>query len=747
VIVVNAPYGDNMQPIDDNPFPARPAAEVQDLADDVVSVKTSAIDEATRLLSSYFQRTTPQGMVLTVIGEAGTGKTHLLFELLRQALRRRDLDTQYAYVDAQGGDFLSLYRGNFLMQFDRDDVVRRIREYYANIVADSIENTGFPADITARLRNTDIDPQRFVTQFNLPESTFLAKLNTDLSTVTHNEEFGTALMLLLRGDLGDAVWEWLRGEEPSPVLVERGIQSRIKSDAQAIDAMGVIALLYRGRSSNFVLAFDQLDKVLPSSSRPPGDTVAALHQMIGLMADQGIFLVLSGLPEFLDAIGQHGQEHGVTASLTTNGLPGEHVRSYIEQNIAKTHYRTGTGPFSQEVVDYIAALAGRSARQMVQICHYCYRVSLQSGVVTTTMVEQAARGRSEISQGIVRKRILEELDKLGLAYHTSHPVDGIDGPRAPYWVPTGDTGCALILTDSLTLAEDTSDLIESAKSIQAAAPGCRIGLIINGVLSDPARKALKNHFSERPLIYAPERFADDFSHLLRHMTEQLDASGDDQIRVLRASMSRLATAQSGTQHYLELLAFQIESMQEATEKHYADLTRELQTLNRDERRPLSADDVEHLFTEVMVSLEALTGLDAALGQVFGEEPSGVASGLLLRLQNREIMRAVGVAALAETVVGAFRDAVREWSRHLDGQPTADQRRRLSTLCRNYETVLEYLPIQLLSTLAELVPNSASWNPVVGQTVGGRLSQTDMYTLLTDLGYKLRQAAGLGGARG
>jgi hypothetical protein len=738
---MTAPGAERPLPIDGNPFPAQAAAETQHLDADVTSIDTAAVRKAVELLDAYFGRRTERGAAVTVAGDHGTGKTHLLFQLLRR-VKRHGSDARFVYVDAQMGTFHNLYRNSFLTQFDRDEMTDRVREHYANIVADSLQNTGFPPDIAERLRTTDIDPQKFVRQFNLAESTLLENLNASLSRVTRNEEFGTALVLLLRADLRDAVWEWLRGERPNPLLVERGIESHLSGDAQALEAMGVIALLYRGRARHLVLAFDQLDKVVSSVSPPEPATVTALQRLIMLMAEQGVFLVLSGLSEFLGGVGREGQDHGLSAAITTEGLSPAEVRAYIEESIARTGRPAGLGPFSPQIVESIAELADHSARKMIQICHACYRDSLETGEVTGPMVLRAARSRVE-PESAVRTRIEAELGKQARGFEVNHPVSGPGGPRAPYWVPAADTGCALFVRNALVVPDDVEDVITDVDAVRAAAPRCRTALIVNGFLSERIRDLLNGHFTEPPLVYAAEPFSDEFARLMRRMTEQLEAAGDDQMRSVRASVSRLAEAQGNTQRYLEMLAYQVELMRTASEQQYTALSRRLQTRGGDEQAVPLPDEVEQLFAEVLTTLAETTDVRAALAGMFGDDSPGVASGLLLRLQNGGVVRAVGAATLAETVVGALRDAVREWHQRLDGPPNSEQRAALDALCRHYETVMEYLPIQALETSAHrdsdpLSPGSVGPRDVLG------LPQADVYTLLSDLAYRVRRHYASGG---
>jgi hypothetical protein len=672
--------------------------------------------------------------VVAVSGQNGTGKTHLLFDLLRIVRERGDRPPS-VYVEAQGGGFIDLYKNNFLSQFPRADILQRIREHYARIVADSLRDTGFPADILERLRDARIDPQRFVGQFNLAESTFLEALHRSLADVTENEQYGTALMLLLHSDMSDSVWEWLRGEQPSPLLAERGITTPIATDADALEAMGVLTLLHRGGARRLVLAIDQLEKVLPSASRPEDATVTALYKLMALMAREGVLLVLSGQPPLLSALGAHAREHYLTEVIETGGLDPAQVRRYIEQCVQNA----GRDPFTPEICDYIARLADGSIRRVVEICHECYRDSYETGEVTHTMALRAARGVVRPDQAEVRNAIAEELRNQGLSAHTDHPVDDDDGPRAPYWIPVGRKGCALFLTESLVLPDDAAGLIERADAVLGAAEGCRTALIVNDFVSDTVRDAVRGHFTEPVLCYRAETFPVEFARLLHGMIDELESAEGD-LRVVRSGLNRLAAAQDAAQEnirrHLAMIGYGIGTMQTAWERQFAELAREVREVrgaDRDEPASPLPDEVAGLFTEVLDALERLSGLQGALAEAFGEDATGPGPGLLLRLQRADVVQALGVAAVGRTVVTAFRDAVGEWAQGSAGPPGEDRLRRLNALCRTYSTVMRSLPIQQLGTLAQLPPDAATgWTPPPGP------ARTDLYDLLVDLEYKVRR---------
>ncbi|MDL4813639.1 hypothetical protein [Actinomadura opuntiae] len=729
---MTAAQGGSVPPIDDNPFPFRPAAEKQDLGEPVVTVGTPQIAKALGLLDAHLASGGGQGMAVAVCGQNGTGKTHLLFELLR-TVHERVADAHPIYVEGQGGGFLDLYKHSFLPRFDRADILRWIREHYARIVADWLDGTGFPADIRDRLRTGKIDPERFVARFNLEQSTFLAALNESLSEVTDNEQYGTALMLLLRSDMETEVWDWLRGEHPSPLLADRGIDTPIDSEAGALEAMGVLTLLCRGAERRpFVLALDQIEKVLPSASRPKDDTVAALYALMDLMVRQGVFLVLSGQPPLLTALGTQGKEHHLTSVIETGGLTPEQVREYVRRCVETTRYGTGYRPFSPEICDYIARVAEGSIRRVVEICHECYRDSLESGQVTQAMVVEAARGKARPRQAEVREAIAAELGEQDLRFETAHPVGRADGPRADYWIPSVGTGCALFLTESLLRPEEAAGLVERADRVRAAAPGCRTALIVNDFASRAARDAVRDHFTEPVLPYRAETFRAEFARLLRTMLDQVEAAEGD-LRAVRGTLRRLAAAQDSTRDHVKMIGYELTAMQTSVERQLAELARELRGGEPAEARSPLPDAAERLFGEVLEDLERLGGLEGTLAAAFGEH-APAAEADLLRLQRGDVVRALGVAAVARTVVTAFRDAVRDWGREAGEPPGGERSRRLAALCRNYETVMQYLPIQQLSALTQLAAGPS------GREAGlpGRTG-TDTYRLLADLGFQVRRA--------
>ncbi|MEO5873368.1 MAG: hypothetical protein ABIS86_09755 [Streptosporangiaceae bacterium] len=719
-------------PLDDNPFPPNAAAEVLG-GDEAVTVTTNAVDRALRHWRAYRDGAGGQGRVIALLGEQGTGKTHIASRILHEVRELPGGDAQEIYVQAQWGGFRNTYTGAFLNWFRPPDILRRLREYYANIIADSLGASGFPERATQRLRDGMVDPQRFVTEFGLPESDYLELLNADLADVTRNKEFGAAFTLLLRGDLKSQVAEWLRGEDPDHLLQERGITTRIGTAGEALDAMGVLTLLYHGRARRFVLVLDEMDRVLPSASPPDEETLEAFRKFLKLMVEKGVFLVLAGLPELITAMGPVLKER-LSEEIRVGQFTSIEARELVELSMARTHYGHGLGPFSDEIVDYIVELTGGNARQVIQLCHSCYQQSRETREVTETMVDLAAKGKVTLIEPAQLHQIVQDrLRRLGRTeFDTGHPIGGPNGPRADIWIPAYGSGVALMLSGALVKAGPAGALAERARQIKAADPRCLTLLIVAGYVSRPAFEALAGSFSEGPLGYTDDRFAEDFAHALSRLEQRMEVGDVDALRVVRTGLSQLTIAQATTQNFLENLASEVRSLQVTSGQQLATVQRELQ------EGPALPERVEEVFRRVLTELRDLFYLGAALGEAFGGEP-GAAATLLQRMTvDADKARAIGVAYLAEQVIVSFREAVLAWFGEPPGQDPAVRDDRLKALCRNCDTALEYLPLNALNALSGPASWSVGHSDVLDEALLPR-RRGDLYGLLDDLGAHVMEA--------
>src|SRR5258708_5583565 len=202
---------------DANPFPASAVARLNPSEEEFWSVDTEALKQARSYLQDYLTRADKpepdsddvQGLVLAIVGDYGTGKTHIAQDMLRQIASANNPNLHPLYLDAPSDTFLALYKDRFLRQLDRSQVLKRVDEYYADIVADELLKSDLTKPVAEALRQRKLSADEVVRDFGLIDSKFVTTLGRKLRKVTERADFGTALLLLRRPEFQAAIWEWL----------------------------------------------------------------------------------------------------------------------------------------------------------------------------------------------------------------------------------------------------------------------------------------------------------------------------------------------------------------------------------------------------------------------------------------------------------------------------------------------------------------------------------------------------------
>ncbi|GAA4843387.1 hypothetical protein GCM10025787_25990 [Saccharopolyspora rosea] len=709
-----------------NPFSPTAIARVTEFAPDTVTVPTPAIREALRLLDDYLvsPASSRPGHVIAIVGDYGTGKTHLAVRLLQHARETAPAVTKAVYLDAPAGTFVALYK-RFIEQLELDDVRDRVREYYADIVADALSSSGFGSDVARPLRDGEIDPVGIVERFGLMESSFLQQVQHTLERVTRNEAFGTALTLLLRRGFDDAVWEWLTGHEPDQILKDRGIDTAISTEAAALEAMGVFALLYGHRDRRFVVVVDELDKVLSASSRPTEDAIEAFKKLLEVCAGARALLVLAGLPDYLDVLSGNARQR-IGRVITVSSLSGENTAEFIRESQRRVHGEARLEPFTPDTVGYLVKITDGNARKIVRLCYQLYRTAVErDGPVTVPMVYEVARNNQFDQAGIddVRGAVRRVLTAQGSGYLRDHLVGQDEHSRADYWVPVGarGAGCALVLAESVLDPEDAERLVRRATAIRNATARTEVLLVVVGYLPAEFVGELSAAFGGEPLVYDHWTFTETLASALATRIRNLeDVVGDDPIRALHDRLDRMSRQQSNTQRLLDQITTSLNDLRGSADRKFGVLQRELSEVSDTVHAPAGSDspaprlrlpeDVARLFDEALAALDSLRRLDAVVREAFGTEQDQATAARRgmrdwLRLRNQQAFQAVGVAVVLTGLVEAFRDGVNEWYRSSatdeEGELYDVDRERLAALCRTYDVLYEYVPLFGLDVLGEL----------------------------------------------
>ena len=745
--------GNGEPPARRNPFSPMAVARITDFDSHdspEISIETDAIRQAISHVTAYLRSSGAEdhaGTVIAIVGDYGTGKTHLAVQLVRYARAELTDPANAMYLDATAESFIELYR-RFMHKVGLSGVLSQVSDYYADVVADSLQSTGLTADTVEWLGSRDLQPEQVVERMGLMESALLRRVQAALRDVTANKDFGTALALLLRKGFEHSVWAWLTGGHPDQVLVERGITKPIDSEVAALEAMGVFALLFGGRRRRFVLVVDELDKIFSLDKQPQPGTLAAFQSLLEVFAKAGACLVLSGLPDFRTVLGPSVRQR-IAHTVTMAGLSKEEVAEFVQLAQGGPEL----DPFTMDSIGYLTTVARGNARNVIRLCHRVFRIVDDRGpdtMVTHEVVEQAARElfgtlSSDDIHGVVRRL----LDAAGFDYHHDYLLGVGEESKADFWItfPGREGGCAVLVTQSLLDSGNVAEVWRRIAAVKEAADGAEILVVVNGVLVEGAAIQVRELIGRDPLVHVERTFPEDFRALVGAIGQLLvGPAASEPVVVLGQRIDLMARQHSSLYGFMEQLAEHFDSAHGSTERQLAAIQRRLASLPDADSEDSSArsalpPDVERIFGEAVDVLEELTQLDVMLADAFEPAPEEDQEAVHRRLRSVDFRDAAGRAVLMQKAVLGFRASVARWfgTEAAGGAaPTAEAEERLDQLCRAYDGVSEYLPVFGLDPLFELPTWSArNAGMVAAVNQAGRRSRVQ--TALDNLSPRVKRA--------
>ncbi|AEB45762.1 hypothetical protein [Micromonospora maris] len=638
------------QPGTANPFPSSAVARFSSLdADSFPTISTDAVRRATLLLDRYLldgavTEKPSAGSVVAIVGEYGTGKTHLALTMLRHLAIAGGVKS--LYLDAPADSFLALYRERFIPRLSRAEVRRTVQNYYADIVAEDLEDSDLTRPMAQDLRARTVQPLALVRRVGLMEAKYQELLTERLRTITEDRSFGVALSMFLRPEFEAAAWEWLCGNPADTTLTERGVVSTLDTDANALQAMGVIALLYGGQQRRFVVVIDEMEKILRDSSatEEAEGVLAAFKRMLEIFSKTGALLILCGLPDFLEALPEDSRQR-ISLILKPDRLKAEDAIRYIKDVNEHSTGERKLHPFTTDVASYLADLSGGNARRLVRLCFYAY-AEAAGKTVTRAIVREAAREQFEVvSQEDLRGDIARVLNRNGWRFETGRTlIEEGSKSKADYWIPAGDGGCAIFVTQSVLQEADANSLFAMgarSNTEKQNTSSTKSLLVINGYLSDKFRPALEQKF-DAIVTHNLRTFSDDLEAALQGAISRIEKDiSSATLETLSAKLEQSVRQNTQLRRSFDELAERLlgqESIQLAVERG---MTSVFATLAGRRLSSSRFPEVDRIFTDAMRELDEWPSLrELHVGHVV----------------NDRILRATLLMEGMRAAVEAFRDA-------------------------------------------------------------------------------------------
>ncbi|MDF5758187.1 hypothetical protein [Spongiactinospora sp. TRM90649] len=649
------------------------------------------------------------GRALAVVGDYGSGKTHLAIGIRETSAEFPD--AKILAIDASQRRFGYLYRNTILDMLGKADVRDLVTDYFSEVVASTLDEiqifrTVAPG-IAAGLRERTIDPEKVVASLHLSAPALQNDLRRRLRTEVEYAKFGRALALMATDRYADAVWEWLSGEPPAEELRALGVRDRIASDLDAYDALSVLTFLYGRKNRRVVLIVDEYEKLLGHPGEWNVSSVNAFEQLIKVFIDVGGLLVFCGMPESLYKLPQSiHQRIGITrlSPLTAD----ETLR------LLRKRRSPGQPDVSLEIADYIRALTGGVPRMSLTLHRRAVDLAEEQGseLITPAIVRAAVRRHYErASMDYLLAAIRRLIEAGGWDFHTDVMLD--ENTTIDFWLSRGEggAGVAVLTSSSLLRAEDVEGLREQIEAVRVATPSAEIIVVVNGYVSTTLQGAISHLIGRQPVVFDEARFGDDFRTVTHNAVRRLDRGERGYtLESLSRNLERLSLQQSSTQSMLEALSGSVGSLHSslAARATGEEAPRSL--------APALPPPVAEHFDRALASVSALGTIDAGLRAGFAD-PAGAGARLRRRLASRELFEAVGVAVLLRRLVETFRDRVADYIQtvRLAGGHlpviTRAQEEELRLICRTYEATAEALPLLRLDSLALTAPSAPTAGPV------------------------------------
>lgn len=670
-----------------NPFPASPIARLASHGLQGINIITPASQQAMSFADAYVANIhdstrSNSGRVLAIVGEYGTGKTHLAMTILAR-IQAEDISRVTAvYLDAPADSFLALYKDRFITKLQRSEIRQLVASYYIEIVATDLESSDLTSSMAKRLRTGDVSVDSVVHRLGLMESDFLQKLNIEIKKVAESEDFGEALSLFLRPEFESTVWDWLNGKEPDPALVERGITRTIDSDSAALEAMGVFAFLYGRSDRRLIIVIDELEKVLSPGSIASSDKAAilAFKKFLEVVGQTNGFLILSGLPDFLESLPQDARQR-IGLLVRPTSLSKEDTAKYIQAAQEAVNGKVRLKPFSLDIVQYIVEIGGGNARRILRLCHHAYRAATEASTdITRAMVRDVARDQFEVAtREDIEALVSRLLNANGWLFTRGRKWDTKDAVAySDFWLPVGDSGlgCSIVITQSVLHPVDAKRLAEQGKLIGKAAPtGSLSLLIVNGYLAENLSETLNRAFDQ--VINPSHRdFSDNFEAIIKGMHVRIESEAhEDNLAIIRDRVDQLTRQNSAIRSLVASVASEAPSPELIRRSVEAGIRRVIGSgTSTSDVSTTGIPPLDDMFEDVLYRIRKV---DTAAGKMISIRFSNLAHrdikptsrfnfrGADVYERELQFVRAAAEFSLLIRAVEAFRDSIQDVTQDLD----------------------------------------------------------------------------------
>ena len=700
-----------------NPFPSTPVVQLRvpvrrrRPGRPRVSVDTRAVRQLRAQVAEYLDRDevmSSRGRVLALIGDLGLGKSHLAREVVTEVHGRGGVPL--SVIDQPALDLGKLYRDRLTTPQD-DHNARAAFEavvagYHAQVIAEIMEqdtsswlDEGTKQEFVSQLRHNELDSQKVAAHFEIDQELIYRHLRTQLREVTGHRKFAVALALLLDRRFRRDVWLWLVGNEPSPILVERGITAPIDDVDGVFDALAVFGFLHGQAGRPYALVIDALEDVLDWAPNERNTFLNGFEMLVNTYANRGGLLVLCIQPEPWSRlpVGLHERMLQVWPARLVRRETEELVGGYVRRQLEGRRQEADT-PFTGRGLDELAEISDGVPRQILKTCRQAWQIMEDrapgaGAVIDESVVHEAVRrlheqrDMSDVLRAVERVLAADQWPREVRPEEVELSGDA-DLDRVDYWVRVGtNAAIAILVVPSVLVQQEVSEIasVDRAARNAFAAGDCRTLVLVNGLVPPTMRDRVAQHTGTAPLMVEEVGFTRRLHHAVKSLAERINTV-------------RAGSTTADVRERLEAIS--------ATQANMLELLNRTGIRPADQRTPAAwssppptdlPDPVRDLFADARKALDLFARPPGLLSRLPGVDASGRAFadvGPQRIVFTDGQLQAAGLVLMVTRLLDAFQGSVADWLRAVTpaaGAPTQEQYDGLFVLCRSFEITVEVLP--------------------------------------------------------
>jgi hypothetical protein len=334
-------------------------------------------EQLNEYLIKYEKSDTRYGCSIGLRGGHGSGKTHLLSWLGKEAAARSVSKPVVLYAKADRPSFFDLYT-QILAQVKRADLQLIIAEAVKNLAVEEVNKAEATRSIEKRLQ-TPAELQRLFHEENLDREALFFGLRERLQVSGAPQEITQALLLVESPTLGEKALTWLSGKRIDD-YESLGISYQLDAlpvvgettsipDVVAVNALETLAALFAVARRPLLILVDQLEILLRTDAVRQVVLSSIIKKLIEQLSRQSVLMFMAGTPEPWSVLPRDVAPRLRTREpLPIGDLSAKEARLLLEAFSA--------GEFSHDALPELMRITGGNPREILRIAHHVFsRVS------------------------------------------------------------------------------------------------------------------------------------------------------------------------------------------------------------------------------------------------------------------------------------------------------------------------------------------------------------------------------------